>query len=118
MTRLSPTRALGAATAAYSVALLARPEVLLDPCGLEPTDATKALARCIGARDVAIGTAMVAAPDGAARRVAVAARVLSDWGDAAVLGPALRSRGTARKVVGFALVWGALCAAAGWYDTR
>ena len=116
MPRPSLTRVLGGATAAYSVALLARPRILLDPCGLPVDETSEALARCIGARDVGIGLAMLAAPAGPARRLAVAARVVSDWGDAAALTPALRSRGTATKVGAFAIGWGALCALAGWYD--
>lgn len=115
-TSLPVTRLLGGLTAAYSAALFAEPALLLRPCNLPDTVETRALARCVGARDTAIGLAMVISPAAVPRRTAVLARVASDWDDAVVLGLALRSRGTAVKVAAFAGVWGALCAAAGVRD--
>ncbi|SSC25501.1 Hypothetical protein KLENKIAIHU_4125, partial [Klenkia terrae] len=112
------TTLTGAATAAYSAALLVSPDLLLKPCGLASTHDSRALTRLVGARDTAIGLAMVLAPAGAARRAAVGARVASDWGDAAVLGAALKGRPTQAKVLGFAAAWGALCLAALRYDER
>ena len=112
------TSLTGAATAAYSAVLVARPDVLLRPMGLARTADSRTLTRLIGIRDTAIGLAMVLAPAGAARRAAVGARVASDWGDAAVLVGALRGRRTRGKVVGFATVWGALCLAALAADER
>ena len=114
----SLTALTGAATAAYSVALLVSPDVLLRPCGLERSRDTRALTRLVAARDTAIGSAMVLAPAGPARRLAVAARVGSDWGDALVLTGALAGRPTRPKVVGFAAVWGALCLGALALDER
>ena len=73
---------------------------------------TRALTRLVGARDTGIGLAMVLAPAGTARRLAVGARVLSDWTDAVVLSRTLAGRGTRAKVVGFAVLWGAFCATA------
>ncbi|GHE07791.1 hypothetical protein [Klenkia taihuensis] len=112
------TTLTGAATAAYSAALVARPELLQRPSGLSRNQDNRTMTRLVGVRDTAIGLAMVLAPAGAARRAAVGARVASDWGDAAVLGVALRGRGTRAKVVGFAALWGAVCLAALRYDER
>ena len=112
------TTLTGAATAAYSAALVVRPELLQRPSRLSRTQDSRTLTRLVGVRDTAIGLAMVLAPPGAARRTAVGARVASDWGDAAVLGVALRGRGTRAKVVGFAVCWGAVCLAALRYDER
>ncbi|CAB4916116.1 MAG: hypothetical protein F2825_06080 [Actinobacteria bacterium] len=112
------TTLTGAATAAYSVAVLVKPDLLLKPCGLASTHDSRALTRLVGARDTAMGLAMVLAPAGAARRAAVGARVASDLGDAAVLGTALKGRPTQGKVLGVAAAWGALCLAALRYDER
>ncbi|MGR8007024.1 hypothetical protein [Streptomyces hypolithicus] len=109
-------RALGAATAAYSAAIAVRPEWLARPCGLalEPDGSvpreTGLLIRAIGARDAAIGVAMVVASDDSARRTATLCRVAADVSDALVFGTLLDSRPARAKVVGFALTWGALCA--------
>lgn len=109
------TRLLGAATAAYSGTIIAAPKVLAKPCGL--TTATgdvprpvRTLIGAIGARDAAIGAAMVLAPPGPALRTAVAARVASDTADALVFGLTLTDPVARRKVVTFALFWAALCA--------
>lgn len=112
------TRVMGAATAAYSVALLVRPAILAKPAGLanatgEVPAGTQILIRALGARDTAIGLAMAFAPPGAALRTAVAARVASDLADAAVFGSALPEPDRRKKIAGFAVVWGALCAFAG-----
>ncbi|MCX6464162.1 MAG: hypothetical protein NTW05_11300 [Pseudonocardiales bacterium] len=111
-------RVLGAITAAYSVAIVVRPEVLARPCGLTGPDDRAApdvrtLIGGIGVRDIAIGTAMVLAPRGPALRTAVAARVLSDAADAAVFGLRLPARDRRPRIVGFALTWAALCALSG-----
>lgn len=60
-------RTVGAATFAYSVALIIRPAVLAKPCGLTDVvgtvpNATALLIRAVGARDAAIGAAMFLAP--------------------------------------------------------
>ena len=114
----SLTAVVGAATAAYSAALVVSPKVLIGPCGLEDSRDTRTLTRAIGVRDAAIGLAMVAAPAGRARRLTTAARVQADWGDAAAFGAGLAGRPTRGKVVGFAAVWGALSLLAGVLDER
>lgn len=52
----------GAATAAYSVAALVSPDLLLRPGGLERSHDSRALTRLIAARDTGIGLAMVLGP--------------------------------------------------------
>lgn len=114
----SLTSLVGGATAAYSAALVVAPRLLLKPCGLEQSADARMLTRAIGARDTAIGLAMIATPAGPARWAATAARVAADWSDAAVFGAGLGGRGTRGKVVGFAAAWGALSLAAGLLDAR
>jgi hypothetical protein len=111
-------RILGAITAAYSIVIALRPEVLARPCGLvEPDGAAspgvRTLIGGIGVRDVAIGGAMVLAPRGPALRAAVAARVFSDAADALVFGTRLPARPQRPKIAAFALFWAALCALSG-----
>lgn len=115
---LSLTRVLGAATAAYGVALLIRPAVLATPAGLTNANgvvpaSTSILTRAIGARDTAIGLAMAFAPPGPARRTAVAARVASDLADAAVFGSALPEPDRRLTVAAIATGWGVLCGVIG-----
>jgi hypothetical protein len=110
------TRVLGVATAAYSATIIAAPAVLAKPCGLTtPTGGVTAGVRTliagIGARDAAIGLAMVFAPAGRPLQVALAARVASDAADAVVFGTTLPDRSARRKVAAFAVTWAALCAA-------
>ncbi|MEJ3653233.1 hypothetical protein WEH80_18480 [Actinomycetes bacterium KLBMP 9759] len=110
------TRLLGAATALYSVVIMTRPQVLAKPCGLVEADgsvspAVRTLVRGIGARDAAIGVAMLSAPTGPALRVAVGARVAADAADAAVFGLTLPDPRARKKVAAFAAFWAALCAA-------
>src|SRR5947209_15738659 len=99
-------RVLGVLTAAYSVVIIARPEVLARPCGLtgpggRASAAVRTLIGGIGARDVAIGTAMVLAKRGPALQTAVAARVFSDVADAVVFGLQLPDRGQRPKIAAF-----------------
>jgi len=115
---LTLTRVLGAATAAYGVATLVRPAILARPAGLanatgEVPAGSSILIRAVGARDTAIGLAMVLAPAGPALRTAVSARVASDLADAAVFGSALPEPDKRLRIAGVAGVWGALCAVAG-----
>ena len=114
----SLTAVVGAATAAYSTAVIASPRVLIRPSGLADTRDTRILTRALGARDAAIGLAMIAAPGGRARQLATAARVMADWGDAAAFGAGLAGRPSRGKVVGFAAAWGALSLLAGALDER
>ncbi|WP_410567244.1 hypothetical protein [Amycolatopsis sp. cmx-4-61] len=110
------TRVLGAATAAYSVTIIAAPKVLAKPCGLtsatgEVAGDVRTLIGGIGARDAAIGLAMMFAPAGRALQLALAARVASDTADALVFGTGLPDRSARKKVAVFAAGWAALCAA-------
>jgi hypothetical protein len=110
------TRLLGLATAGYGAAIIARPRLLARPCGLTgehgrvpPT--TALLVGAIGVRDLASGAAMVLAPPGRARQIAVGVRVLSDTGDALLFGTKLPDRDKRRFVAIFAIGFAALCAA-------
>jgi hypothetical protein len=114
----SLTSLIGAATAAYAVALVAAPRVLIGPSGLPDDPRTRALVRALGARDAGIGLVMVAAPRGRVRDLAAAARVLSDLTDAAVFPSAVTERGRAAAVGGSAALWGALNLAAAVLDRR
>ncbi|WP_290055532.1 hypothetical protein [Amycolatopsis solani] len=109
------TRVLGALTAAYSATIIAAPRVLAKPCGLTtPTGGVSSGVRTliggIGARDAAIGLAMVFAPAGRPLQVALAARVASDAADALVFGTTLPDRTARKKVAAFAVAWASLCA--------
>ncbi|MFB7999991.1 hypothetical protein ACFC4G_45375 [Streptomyces sp. NPDC056002] len=110
-------RVLGAATAAYSAAIMVRPSWLAKPCGLARADGTVPaptglLIRSIGARDTALGMAMLLAPDLRALRAVTACRVVADLSDAALFGTALTGTARRAKAVGVAVTWGGLCAAA------
>lgn len=110
-------RLLGLITALYSVAIAVRPVLLARPCGLddgpgqqEVSPAIRTLIAGIGARDAAIGTAMVLAPRGPALRLAIATRVAADVGDAFFFGTRLPDRRRRPRIAGFAAGWAALCA--------
>jgi hypothetical protein len=108
-------RLIGAATAAYSVAVLVKPTVLTGPCkltdavGRTPKSAT-ALARSVGARDLASGLAVALAPTNRAMQLALATRILADIGDAVVLGRHAPDADTKKKVIGVAAGWAVLTA--------
>jgi hypothetical protein len=94
-----------------------KPALLARPCGLPTspggTEVPRPLAtlvRGIGARDIAIGTAMAFAPRGTALRVATAARVSADLADAFVFGSQPADRVRRMKMAGFAAGWALLCA--------
>ncbi|PRH76881.1 hypothetical protein C6N75_23265 [Streptomyces solincola] len=117
------TRVLGAATAAYGLAITAKPALLARPCGLvdekgEVPGPTALLIRAVSARDTAIGAAMAAAGDRGARRLATGSRIVSDLSDAVVFGTMLEESDKRRKVIAFAVTWGALCAAALYASER
>ena len=114
----SLTALAGAATAAFSAVFVAAPGVLLRPCGIAETRQTRALARMVGARDVVLGLAMVAAAPGRPRRLAVAGRVLADCTDAAALAGGLAGQGRRGLVSASAVAWGLACLAAGVLDER
>lgn len=108
-------RLLGAATAAYGVAIIARPELFCRPTGLvggseTPSDAQKVLTRAIGGRDLASGIAMALAPAGWPLRTAIGVRVGADIADLVVLGTGLPDQDGREKATMAAAGWGALCA--------
>ena len=108
-----PVQLMGLLTAAYGGALIAKPEVLIRPVGIEDHDTGARVARVLGIRDVLSGLAMIVAPPGPALAVAVAARVASDLSDAASfqgLAPDAQAR---RKVALAAIGWAAACAITG-----
>ncbi|MEJ2870602.1 hypothetical protein WCD74_22745 [Actinomycetospora sp. OC33-EN08] len=112
-------RVLGVATAAYSVAIIARPELFARPTKLardgdELSRGTAIGIRALGGRDLACGLAMALAPDQQARRTATAVRVGSDLADLVVLGTSLPDREARTKSVAVAGAWGALCALGWW----
>jgi hypothetical protein len=114
----SLTAVVGAATAAYSAALIAFPRVLITPCRLADSPDTRTLVRALGVRDALLAAAMVAAPAGRDRRLATAARVVADCGDAAAFGAGLAGRPTRGVVAASAAAWGALSLLAGVLDER
>ena len=104
-------RALGLATAAYGLAVLVRPAVLLRPTGLasgEPSAALATTARAAAGRDVVSGLAMACAPAGSGLRWAIAVRVGCDISDTVLFSAALRGR-ERTKSVAVAAGWGVLC---------
>ena len=105
-------RALGAATAAYSAVVIAKPEVLTTPTGLGDSPASRTLGTAVGVRDLASGLAVAFAPSGLPLRLALLVRVAMDIGDSIVLGAAAPDKATRTKVVGVALGWAALNALA------
>ena len=114
----SLTSLVGAATTAFSAALVVAPAVLIGPARLVDTADTRTLVRALGARDVLSGLAMMAAPPGRARRLAATARALCDWTDAIAFPPALSGRGRRGLVAGSAWAWGALALGAVALDER
>ncbi len=108
-------RLLGAATAAYSVAIIAKPELFCRPTGLagdteSPDTSQKVLTRAIGGRDLASGLAMALAPAGWPLKTAIGVRVGADIADLVVLGAGLPDQDSREKATMVAAGWGALCA--------
>ena len=107
-------RALGVATAAYSVAIIVSPSLFAKPTKLQqegtplPT-ATAIGIRALGGRDLACGLAMALAPAGHALRTAIAVRVGSDLVDLVLLGTSLPDPTARTKAVAVAAGWGTLC---------
>ena len=112
MTR-RPVQVMGALTAAYGIALIVRPEVLIGPVKIADFDTGARVARALGVRDVVSGLAMVVAPPGPLLAVAVAARVASDLSDAASFQGLAPDTQTRRNVALAATGWAAACAVAG-----
>lgn len=116
---LWPARVVGAATAAYSVAVLARPGVLADPTGLtvpggKVDRGTAVLTRGIGARDLVSGLAMALAPTADGVRLAGLVRVGADLGDAIGMGLGLEGADERRKAAAVAGGWSTLTLLALW----
>lgn len=112
---LWPARMIGAATAAYSLACVVRPEVLAGPTKLTTSGAKASrevavLTRASGARDLITGVAMAAAPTAAGVRLAGALRLGADVADAVGMGVALPTGGARKKAALVAGGWGALTA--------
>ncbi|MBE1577356.1 hypothetical protein ACFORH_09260 [Amycolatopsis roodepoortensis] len=112
------TRVLGGITAAYSASLIVAPKILAKPSGLTgPAGSVpvpvRTLIAAIGARDTAIGVAMMLAPAGRPLQVALGARVAADAADAIIFGLTLPDKTARVKVAGFATGWAVLCALSG-----
>src|SRR5688500_18295669 len=107
---LWPARTIGAATAVYSAAVLAKPDVLARPTGLVGADGTAdrgtaVLARASSARDLASGLAMALAPTGSGVRLASLVRIGADVADAVGMGLALPDPVARKKAAGVAGAW-------------
>jgi len=110
-------RTLGVLTAAYGVATLVRPAILAGPAGLagsdgQPSEPVSILVRAVGVRDTVNGVTVALAPAGAPLKLALAARIAADLGDAAVFGLSPGDPAAKRKAVVVGLAWGALNALA------
>ena len=106
-------RLLGAATLAYSVAVVAKPKVLAGPCGLVdefgnvPRDVATAV-RAVSTRDAIISAAMLVTPAGPALRAVTATRALCDLSDALVFGSMAKDPVARKKIVAVTATWGTL----------
>lgn len=108
-------RTVGAATAAYGLAVTAWPALLARPSGLVDTRGrtearTRTSLRPLAWRDAASGAAMMVAPAGGALRTAALLRIAADLGDALLLGATLPS-GKRAKAVAVSVGWASLSAA-------
>lgn len=108
-------RLLGAATLAYSVAVLAKPKVLAGPCGLvdewgEVVPDVATAVRAVSTRDAIISVGMLMAPGGPALRAITATRAVCDLSDALVFGAVAKTPASRKKIVAVAAGWAALCA--------
>ena len=107
-------RILGAATAAYSVAVVLKPAVLAKPCGLADADGAipphvATAVRAVSVRDTIISVAMMTVPAGAPLRTAAVIRGLCDMSDAATFGLPVKDASMRTKIVAVGSAWGALC---------
>lgn len=106
-------RMLGAATLAYSVAVVVKPKLLAGPCGLvdefgEVAPQVATAVRAVSTRDAIISALMLTAPAGPALRALVTARGLCDLSDAAVLGMPVPDSVTRNRILAVGGGWGAL----------
>ncbi|MEW2457406.1 hypothetical protein [Streptomyces albus] len=114
--RVALLRAVGVATAAYGIAVTARPRLLAVPSGLtdeqgRTAEHTLISLRPVGVRDAASGLALALAPEGPALRTAALLRIAADLSDAVLLGATLPHPARA-KAVAVSVGWGALSLAA------
>ncbi|MVU77579.1 hypothetical protein GPX89_10045 [Nocardia sp. ET3-3] len=120
MNTTTPTRLIGAATAAYGAAVVIRPALLLRPGGLgtgaEPE--LRAAARMIALRDLISGLALATLSDPRARRAAAIIRVASDAADTVVFAGALSGRAERAKTLAVTTGWGLLSALGALYEAR
>ncbi len=113
----------GGLTAAYGLLSIAAPGILarqtrqLDAIGI-PSPGIVISSRLFGIRDVISGTAMVVAPPGRARNLAVALRATFDLTDGIVFARALPDPAVKRKVFAVAAGWSLICAASGVVAAR
>jgi hypothetical protein len=110
---LSFPRLMGAATLAYSVAVVARPRVLAGPCRLVDQDgevppAVATAVRAVSTRDAIVSAAMLVAPAGPALRALTTARALCDLSDTVVLGLPATDPVARRKIMAVGATWGGL----------
>ncbi|GAB3106270.1 hypothetical protein GCM10027160_01630 [Streptomyces calidiresistens] len=115
--RESYLRLIGAATAAYGLAVAVRPELLARPSGLvdrigQVAPETATSLRPLAWRDAANGLAMALAPNRSALKAATALRIASDFGDAVLLAATLPERRHRIGAVAVSVAWGALSVAA------
>ena len=116
---LWPARLIGAATAAYSTAVLVKPAVLAKPAALTGAggavpDDVAVLTRATAARDLLTGLAMALAPRAKGVRLAGMLRLGADLSDAAGMGAALPTAPARRNAALVAGGWGTLTAVALW----
>lgn len=109
---------MGGATAAYGLYEIACPDRLDATTGLDDVPAARLLWTALGARDVASGLAMAAAPDRRAMTGALAARVFFDLADAVLFGLLLPEPRYRRKVASVAGGWALACAVVGAVSLR
>jgi len=107
-------RILGAATAAYGLAVLARPRILAQPVAMVEPDgslgpAVRVAAGLIGIRDIVAGGWMALAPAGPQLRTAIIVRAVFDAGDALLFGTLSPTPAARRKAAVVAGGWSALC---------
>ena len=112
-------RLLGAATFAYSVAVLAKPKLLAGPCELVddhgdvPGEVATAV-RAVATRDAIISVAMMLAPAGPALRALTGTRAVCDLSDIGVFGAYAKDPAARAKIAGLAGGWGSLI----WWSRR
>lgn len=106
-------RLLGAATLAYSLAVVAKPKVLAGPCelvdefGEVPRDVATAV-RAVSTRDSIMSIALMVTPAGPALRAVTATRAICDLSDAVVFGAAAKTPEARKKIVALTATWGTL----------